>query len=541
VSTRRSPPDALFTEECTVDRAQSSARTVLRLTGITKEFPGVRALDDVALELYEGEVHGLVGENGAGKSTLMKILSGVYQPDSGEIALRGKPVSFRNPHEAQDAGISIIFQEFSLIRNFDVTDNVFLNREPVRFFGHLDKRAARNRTRQLLEELGIDLNVDTKIEELSVVQQQVVEIVKALSITASVLIMDEPSAALTDKELGKLFEIIRSLKARGVTIIYISHMLDEIFEIADRVTVLKDGKVMGTRQREGLTKDELIPMMVGRKIEDYFPDLSPSPPGDGERPVLLEVRNLSKGDKLKDVSLDLYAGEILGIAGMVGSGRNLLARCILGIERHDGGEIHLQGRVREIHSIYDAIASGFGFITDDRKNLGILGPMTVKENVTIANLKHYLRLGFLRRRQEAEDTRAQVDLLNIKTPGIGQEVENLSGGNQQKVLISRWLLREPEIFVFSEPTRGIDVGAKAEIYRIMREVVSTGKSIIMISSELPEIIGMSDRILVMHAGRIEGVVDQHERRATEERIMSLAVGHAFTLRGGSADNGGSVS
>ena len=524
-----------------MDRAEPTAKPVLELTGITKEFPGVRALDNVDLELLKGEVHGLVGENGAGKSTLMKILSGVYQPDSGEILLKGESVCFRNPHEAQDAGISIIFQEFSLIRNFDVADNVFLNREPTRFFGHLDKRAARARTRELLQELGIELDVDTKIEELSVVQQQVVEIVKALSVTASVLIMDEPSAALTDRELGKLFEIIRSLKARGVTVIYISHMLDEIFEIADRVTVLKDGKVMGTRPREGLTKDELIPMMVGRKIEDYFPGLSPSPPGDGERPMLLEVRNLSKGDRLKDVSLSLYAGEILGVAGMVGSGRNLLARCILGIERHDGGEIHLRGRAREIRSIYDAIASGFGYITDDRKNLGILGPMSVKENVTIASLMRYLRFGFLRRRQEAEDTRAQVDLLNIRTPGITQEVENLSGGNQQKVLISRWLLREPEIFVFSEPTRGIDVGAKAEIYRIMREVVSAGKSIIMISSELPEIIGMSDRILVMRSGRIEGTIDQHEARATEEQIMSLAVGHTFSLHGGSGRKGGGSS
>ncbi|MBN1834531.1 MAG: sugar ABC transporter ATP-binding protein [Spirochaetales bacterium] len=512
---------------------------VLTLSGITKNFPGVKALDDVNLDLYKGEVHGLVGENGAGKSTLMKILSGVYQPDAGQIVLNGEAVSFRNPHEAQDAGISIIFQEFSLIRTFDVTDNVFLNREPTRVLGHLDKRAARTKARQLLEELGIELDVDTKIEELSVVQQQVVEIVKALSVTASVLIMDEPSAALTDRELKKLFEIIRNLKARGVTVIYISHMLDEIFEIADRVTVLKDGKVMGTREREGLTKDELIPMMVGRKIEDYFPGLSPSPPGDGDRHVLLEVRNLSKGERLKDVSFTLYAGEILGMAGMVGAGRNFLARCILGLEKHEGGEIRLRGRAREIRSIHDAISSGFGYITDDRKNLGILGPMSVKENVTIAHLPHYLHLGFLRRKQEAEDTRAQVELLNIRTPGIAQAVENLSGGNQQKVLISRWLLREPEIFVFSEPTRGIDVGAKAEIYRIMRQVVSTGKSILMISSELPEIIGMSDRILVMRSGRIEGTIDQHEHRATEEQIMSLAVGHAFSLRNGSSNHGSS--
>ena len=509
-------------------------QTVLTLSGITKLFPGVKALDNVDLELFKGEVHGLVGENGAGKSTLMKILSGVYPPEAGRILLNGSPVVFRNPHEAQGAGISIIFQEFSLIRSFDVTENVFLNREPAGLLGHLDKRSARARTRALLRELDIDLDVDTKIEALSVVQQQVVEIVKALSVTASVLIMDEPSAALTDRELARLFDIIRSLKARGVTVIYISHMLDEVFEIADRVTVLKDGRVMATRLREGLTKDQLIPLMVGRRIEHYFPELAPTPAASSGRPPVLEVNDLSSKGRLTDISFSLYAGEILGVAGMVGSGRNRLARSILGIEPHDGGEIHRRGRVREIRSIHDAIASGFGYITDDRKNLGILGPMTVKENLTIASLGRYLRFGFLRRRQESDDARRQVERLDIKTPGISQEIEHLSGGNQQKVLIARWLLREPEIFVFSEPTRGIDVGAKAEIYRIMREVVSAGKAIIMISSELPEIIGMSDRILVMRNGCIEGVIDQHERRATEEEIMSLAVGHTYSIpaRGG---------
>ena len=498
--------------------------SVLTLSGISKEFPGVKALDNVSLELKRGEVHGLVGENGAGKSTLMKILSGVYSADSGEILLEGKPLAVKNPHEAQDAGISIIFQEFSLIKTFDVADNVFLNREPSRGMGTLNKGEARRRTRDLLETIGFDLDIDTKISELSVVQRQVVEIVKALSVTAKVLIMDEPSAALTDKELKKLFEIITSLKEKGVTVIYISHMLDEIFEIADRVTVLKDGMVMGTRFREELTREELVRLMVGREIKDYFPDLAKK-----QQEPILEVSGLKNEDTLKDITFTLRRGEILGIAGMVGSGRNSLARTILRIEKPTAGTIRLKEKEMSIHSVFDAIEAGFGFITDDRKNLGILGPMSVGANITIAHLKQYLQYGFFQLRKEREDSAAQVELLNIKATGLRQEMENLSGGNQQKVLISRWLLRKPDIFIFSEPTRGIDVGAKAEIYRIMRHVVDTGKAAIMISSELPEIIGMSDRILIMRSGMLAGEIDQHDHRATEEEIMSLAVGHEYTI------------
>ena len=503
------------------------ADTVLRLEGITKSFPGALALDQVSLDLERGEVHGLVGENGAGKSTLMKILSGVYQADAGRITLNGKQLVFRNPREAQEAGISIIFQEFSLIRSFTVAENVFLNREPARFLGHLDRKTARERTLQLLEEIGIELPVDRRVDELSVVEQQVVEIVKALSFTASVLIMDEPSAALTDKELAMLFRIIRLLKTRGVTVIYISHMLEEIFQIADRVTVLKDGRVMGTRGTAGLSKDELIRLMVGRQIEDYFPPLSPD-----RGQVLLETRGLCRGERLSDVGFQLHAGEILGVAGMVGSGRNLLARCLLALEPHDGGQILLRGEKYAARSFREAMKAGFGYITDDRKALGILGPRSLKENVTIASLQSYLTWGFLRRQRESADARAQVKRLSIRSTGIAQSVETLSGGNQQKVLIARWLLREPEIFIFSEPTRGIDVGAKAEIYRIMRELTGAGKAIFMISSELPEVIGMADRILVMQGGRVMGTIDQHEARATEEQVMSLAVGHTYTLKQG---------
>ncbi len=507
--------------------------TVLRLEGIRKSFPGVKALDGVTLEFRRGEVHALVGENGAGKSTLMKILSGVYQADEGRILLNGAPAAFRSPHQAQLAGISIIFQEFSLIRGFDVTENVFLNREPTRLLGHLDRRAARQRTRELLTEIGIELDVDRKVGELSVVQQQVVEIVKALSVTASVLIMDEPSAALTDKELKKLFEIIRTLKGRGVTVIYISHMLDEIFQIADRVTVLKDGRVIGTRPAGELGKDELVRMMVGRDIEDYYPPLAAS---CGE-PVL-QVRGLEKRGRLADVSFDVHAGEIVGVAGMVGSGRNLLARCLLGLERFERGEIRVHGRTYAPRRFADAMGAGFGYIAEDRKALGILGPMSVKENTTISHLPAYLSFGFLRHAREAADTRREVERLGVRTTGIGQTVETLSGGNQQKVLLARWLLCEPDVFVISEPTRGIDVGAKAEIYRILRQATAAGKAILMISSELTEVIGMSDRILVMHAGRIQGTLEQRARKVSEEEILSLAVGHVYSIGRGAEAHAG---
>jgi ribose transport system ATP-binding protein len=372
-----------------------------------------------------------------------------------------------------------------------------------------------------------------------------VEIVKALSVTAQVLIMDEPSAALTDKELRKLFDIIRTLTAKGVTVIYISHMLEEVFEIADRVTVLKDGRVVGTRPVQELSREDLVRMMVGRTIEDYFPPLGrgSTPPLDAEPgPVLLDVQGLSRRGSLSDISFQLRAGEILGVAGMVGSGRNLLARCILGLDRFDAGEVVVKGG-RPPRDFHAAMAAGFGYITDDRKAQGILGPMSIQENVTIANLPAYLSAGFIRRGRERAAARRQVDLLAIKATGVGQAVQTLSGGNQQKVLIARWLLRQPDVFVISEPTRGIDVGAKAEIYRIMREVTAAGKAIIMISSELPEVIGMSDRIMVMRTGRVEGIVDQHDGKATEEQIMSLAVGHQYTIHAAAPrphDAGGSA-
>jgi len=497
---------------------------ILEFRGITKEFPGVKALDNISMSFRYGEVHALCGENGAGKSTLMKILSGVYQPTSGELIYKGQKKFFKNPHQAQLDGISIIFQEFSLIRSFDVVDNVFLNREPSNKLGHINKKEAKRLTEGLLKELEIELDVNATVGELTVVQQQIVEIVKALSVDANILIMDEPSAALTDKEVRKLFDIIRTLKAKGVTVIYISHMLEEIFEICDRVTVIKDGQYIGTKDTAETDRDGLIRMMVGRDIEDYFPALPPR-----QEKVIMQVKNLSKDNQLTDINFELFEGEVLGVAGMVGSGRTILAQCLLGIEEIDGGEIIINNQKQQITSISRAMDCGLGYLPADRKNLGILGKMTVKENMTIANLNAYLTSGCLRKKEEIKDAEEQIKLLNTKTPTIEHRIENLSGGNQQKVIISRWLLKKPDIYIFSEPTRGIDVGAKAEIYKIIREVASGGNAVVMISSELPEIIGMSDRIMVMNEGVIAGFIDQHTKPGTEEEILSMAVGHEYVL------------
>lgn len=497
---------------------------ILEFRGITKEFPGVKALDNISMSFRNGEVHALCGENGAGKSTLMKILSGVYQPTVGELFYKGQKKKFKNPHQAQLDGISIIFQEFSLIRNFDVVDNVFLNREPSNKLGHINKKEAKRLTEKILKELEIDLDVNAKVGDLTVVQQQVVEIIKALSVDADILIMDEPSAALTDKEVRKLFDIIRMLRAKGVTVIYISHMLEEIFEICDRVTVLKDGRYIGTKDTKDTDKDGLIRMMVGRDIEDYFPALPAK-----QNKILMQVKDLSKGSHLKNINFDLLEGEVLGVAGMVGSGRTLLAECMLGIEKIDNGDIIINNQKQHITSISDAMGCGLGYLPADRKSRGIFGPMTVKDNMTIANLKSYLTSGFLKKSEEIKDTEAQVKLLNTKTPTILHIIGNLSGGNQQKVIISRWLLKKPNIYIFAEPTRGIDVGAKAEIYKIIRNVASQGNAVVMISSELPEVIGMSDRIMVMNEGKVEGIIDQHMTPATEEKILSMAVGHDYVL------------
>ncbi len=503
---------------------------VLEFRNIDKHFPGVKALSDVSMSFRPGEVHALVGENGAGKSTLMKILSGVYQPSGGEIYYKGQKLVLNNPHHAQTAGISIIFQEFSLINTLDVVENVFLNREPKTRLGLFDKKKASAMTRDLLASIGIDIDISAKIKELSVIEQQTVEIVKALSIDADIIIMDEPSAALSDKELSKLFSIIRKLREDGKTVIYISHMLEEVFSIADRVTVLKDGKVMATQDVCDLDKDKLVRLMVGREIGDIYPALSESL---GE--TILEASGITSGS-LHDVSLTLFRGEVLGIAGIAGSGRSALVETLLGIRAKTAGSVSFMGASADFRNIRQAINAGFCYIHSDRKNKGIIAPESITVNTTITNLDKYTERGLINYREEKKVTGTQVELLGTKIANINQKIEDLSGGNQQKVLLSRALLKEPEIYVINEPTRGIDVGAKHEIYKIMRDLTARGKSIIMVSSELPEVIGMSDRILVMNQGNAAGILDQHEKIFTEEEILSLAVGHEYQLPAGGCED-----
>ena len=507
-----------------------NAEYVLEFRNIDKTFPGVKALSSVNMAFRAGEVHALVGENGAGKSTLMKILSGVYQPSAGEIYFRGERLELQNPHHAQTAGISIIFQEFSLINTLDVAENVFLNREPKNRFGLFDKKKAVMMTEELLDSIGIEIDTTAKIKDLSVMEQQTVEIIKALSIDAEIIIMDEPSAALSDKELAKLFNIINRLRDDGKTVIYISHMLEEVFSIADRVTVLKDGRVMATEDVCDLDKDKLVKLMVGREIGDIYPPLSEN---IGE--IILETEGLSSS-KIKNADLSLRRGEVLGLAGIAGSGRTALVETVLGIESPENGTVRFSGSAVRFKNIREAIDAGFCYIHSDRKNKGIIAPESITVNTTITSLDQYTERGLLNSSSEKKVTSEQVKLLGTKVASINQKIEDLSGGNQQKVLLSRALLKDPEIYIINEPTRGIDVGAKHEIYKIMRNLTSRGKSILMVSSELPEIIGMSDRILVMSQGRSAGILDQHEKIYTEEEILSLAVGHEYQLPAGGCDD-----
>ena len=503
----------------------SEIQPLLEFKKISKSFPGVKALNEVDMSFRKGEVHALVGENGAGKSTLMKILSGVYQPTEGQIYYKGEEVVIRNPHEAQLMGISIIFQEFSLINHLDVVSNVFLNREPVGFGGFKNKALARQKTLEIFERMDVEIDIDKIISELSVVEQQLVEIAKALSVTAKVLIMDEPSAPLTDKELTKLFDIIRSLKDEGVTVIYISHMLEEIFEIADWVTVLKDGEVTHTDEVANMTKDLLVQKMVGREIGDIYPDL-----GVPREDALLNVVDLSCSNKIQNISFSLRKGEILGLAGMVGSGRSEIVKALMGLLKKDKGRIEVNGKEIANKTVREAISNGFYYIPSDRKNEGIIAPMNIKENTTIANLNAYINKGLINRKAENKAATEENRRLSTKTSSMNELIRNLSGGNQQKVLLARALLTNPEIFCIVEPTRGIDVGAKHEIYKILRGLCEEGNSVIMVSSELPEVIGMADRILVMKQGRVAGVIDQSREKTTEEQVLSLAVGHEYSLQ-----------
>ncbi|WCK56292.1 sugar ABC transporter ATP-binding protein [Aneurinibacillus sp. Ricciae_BoGa-3] len=491
---------------------------LLDLHRIRKSFFGVKALDGVDLEITTGEVLAVLGENGAGKSTMMKIIAGVYQPDEGEIRIEGRSVKIQDTNHAQALGISIIHQEFNLIPYLSVAENIYLGREPMKP-GNLFINWVKmfKDTEQLLKKVGLSVNPKRSVSTLSVAEQQMVEIAKSLSFNAKVIIMDEPTAALNDEERNKLFYIIKELKKDGVGIIYISHRMEEIFEICDSIMVLRDGKFIQRMRTVDTSKEQLISLMVGRQLTDYYPTLP-----NAKKKVRLEVKDLCVDDSVKDVSFQAYKGEILGIAGLIGSGRPELAKAIFGALPVRQGSIFLEGEKVFLKNCKDAIEKGIALVSDDRKGEGIVLSMSIEENLTLANLKSVLRSIFIDKKKQKELVERNFKALKIKAASADLKVEFLSGGNQQKVVLGKWLETDPKIFILNEPTRGIDIGAKAEIYQLMKNLVEQGVTIILISSELPELLGMSHRILVMHEGCITGEFNKDE--ATQEKIMICATG-----------------
>ncbi|MCN8187185.1 sugar ABC transporter ATP-binding protein, partial [Escherichia coli] len=480
--------------------------------------PGVLALNDVQFSLRRGEVHALLGENGAGKSTLMKILSGVYQPDEGEIIFEDKPVSFSDPLSAQNVGITIIHQEFNLFPELTVEENIFIGREFCKKNRwRLDEKQQRQATIEILQKLNLAIKPDTLVADLTVAQQQMVEIAKAISVNARILIMDEPTAALTETEIESLFRVTRLLKEQGTGIVYISHRLEELALIADRATVMRDGQYISTVDYECVKISDLIAMMVGRDLGNIYPRREALQ----QRIPVLEVNGLTRKGVLNDINFTLYRGEILGFAGLMGAGRTELARAIFGADSIDSGTLKLNGKETVIKDISDAIQQGISYLTEDRKKEGLALNLSVERNIMLGNYPEYSdRFGNVDSRRCQQTSEEQVKALRIKTPNLEQAALNLSGGNQQKIIIARWVCKDTDILIFDEPTRGIDVGAKLEIYELMNRLVAKGKSIIMISSELPEVLGMCDRILVMRSGRITGELSAKE--ATQEKIMQYA-------------------
>ncbi|WP_088537962.1 sugar ABC transporter ATP-binding protein [Escherichia coli] len=494
------------------------SETFLQMKHITKRFPGVLALNDVQFSLRRGEVHALLGENGAGKSTLMKILSGVYQPDEGEIIFEDKPVSFSDPLSAQNVGITIIHQEFNLFPELTVEENIFIGREFCKKNRwRLDEKQQRQATIEILQKLNLAIKPDTLVADLTVAQQQMVEIAKAISVNARILIMDEPTAALTETEIESLFRVTRLLKEQGAGIVYISHRLEELALIADRATVMRDGQYISTVDYECVKISDLIAMMVGRDLGNIYPRREALQ----QRIPVLEVNGLTRKGVLNDINFTLYRGEILGFAGLMGAGRTELARAIFGADSIDSGTLKLNGKETVIKDISDAIQQGISYLTEDRKKEGLALNLSVERNIMLGNYPEYSdRFGNVDSRRCQQTSEEQVKALRIKTPNLEQAALNLSGGNQQKIIIARWVCKDTDILIFDEPTRGIDVGAKLEIYELMNRLVAKGKSIIMISSELPEVLGMCDRILVMRSGRITGELSAKE--ATQEKIMQYA-------------------
>ncbi len=495
---------------------QDSTKPLLELKGINKRFPGVQALKDCSFSLMPGEVHALVGENGAGKSTLMKVLAGIYPVDSGEIYLDGVPVRVRSPLEAQQAGISMVHQEINLMKDLTVAENIFIGREPMRGL-LLNKQKQNEMARELLSRLRIDLSPDTLVKHLTVAKQQMTEIAKALSYeNTRILIMDEPSAALTEAEIGELFRFIRTLKDQGVGIVYISHRMGELKQISDRITVMRDGQYVGTVVTAQTSLDEIIRMMVGRVIYEQ-----PKTKGTvaADAPVTLEAKNL-RSREVKDVSFTLRRGEILGFAGLMGAGRTETARLICGADRREAGEIFIEGNKVDIRDPSDAVKAGIGYLSEDRKRFGLCLHLSVADNITLPSMEKFTGRLMVSDRKVRSTASEYKERMTIKAPSVLSRVVSLSGGNQQKVVVAKWLVRNCDILIFDEPTRGIDVGAKSEIYKLMNQLAAQGKSIIMISSEMPELLRMSDRILIMCEGEKTGELTIEE--ATQEKIMALA-------------------
>lgn len=496
------------------DKAQREP--ILKLTNIHKAFGGVHALAGANFELYPGEIHALVGENGAGKSTLVKVITGVHQLDAGEILFRGEPVTIANPLVAQRLGIAAIYQEATLFPDLDIAENIFMGHHPVRpLTRRVAWRQVYEQAAQPLHALGVDLDPHTRVRQLTIAQLQMVEIAKALSFDAQVLIMDEPTSALTLHEVADLFRIARQLRDTGTAIIFISHRLDEVFDLADRVTVLRDGHYVGTREVNEVTRDGLIRMMVGRTLDDLFPKK------DVERgEAVLRVEGLSREGMFQDVSFELHQGEILGLAGLIGAMRTDVAHALFGVEPADSGSIWVNGKQASIHQPKDALALGIAYVPEDRQQHGLVLPMTITHNVTLPILQEFANMGWLDQEAEAHEAAEFATRLDVRAAGLWQRARELSGGNQQKVVLAKWLAARPRILILDEPTRGIDVGTKAAVHELMSTLASQGMAILMISSELPEILGMSDRILVMCEGRVTGRFTQRE--ATQEKVMAAA-------------------
>lgn len=496
-----------------------SKKPMLKMEGVSKSFPGVKALDNVDITAYGGEVTALMGENGAGKSTLMKILSGVYQKDEGKIFIQGEEVHIKGIKGAEELGVTIIHQELSVINNLTVCENIFLGNEKVnKGTGRINKKLLVERSKMFLEQIGCNVDPNELASNLNVGEKQMIEIAKALTKNAAVIIMDEPTTALTDVETKQLFKVIDSLKKKGIAIIYISHRMEEIFAICDRVEVLRDGKYAGNALVKDIDNDKLITMMVGRKIEDQFPYRETK-----KGKAILEVKNLSSKAGVNNANFEVKEGEILGIAGLMGSGRTELAKTIFGAYKKTSGTVKINGKELSGGSIQEAIKNGICYLSEDRKREGCVLSLSVADNMTISNLTRYEnKFGALNIKSEMDDVNEYIKKIRIKTPNPQQLMKNLSGGNQQKVILAKWLMLHPEVLIIDEPTKGIDVGAKKEIYELLNELKESGKAIIIISSDMPEVLGISDRIMVMSEGKITGEVSREE--ATQEKIMKLAVG-----------------